>query len=209
MIAATPSHSGRPHRSASPETFNWPGALEIDGRALAALPEPERPRGRGAAGRAPRRSRQPGPTSCPCSPIPSRRCALYVGRLLARAGRSDRARRGRRLADHARAAVGRPHPRASTSCRTRPTLTPAARQAIEQAIRDRDAPVRMRALEALERHDPLALAPGRAGRARRRQPRGAPAAALVIAGVPATADAPEAARLATLPLLERLDDADR
>ena len=55
---------------------------------------------------------------------------------------------------------------------------------------------------------PPPLAAGRSGCARRGQPRGAPGGRTRHRGT-THADAPEAARLATLPLLERLDDADR
>ena len=90
------------------------------------------------------------------------------------------------------------------------TLTPPARRAIEQAIRDRDAPVRMRALAALGRHDPLPSLPVVLAALDDDSREVRLAAALVVEGMARQhADAPEAARLATLPMLERLDDADR
>ena len=85
-----------------------------------------------------------------------------------------------------------------------------ARRAIEQAIRDRDAPVRMRALAALGRHDPLPSLPVVLGALDDDSREVRLAAALVVEGAARQqAGAPAAVRLATLPLLERLDDADR
>jgi HEAT repeat protein len=188
--------------------FTWPGALEIDGRALTALPEAERPAG---VERLVARHlvRAAGPYLVPLLSDPEPEVRAYVGRLLARAGDPTA------LA----AAVGwLIAPERPSADRTlgldvlahAATLTPAARQAIEQAIRDRDAPVRMRALAALGRHDPLPSLPVVVGALDDDSREVRLAAALVIEGVAQQhADAPEAARLSTLPMLERLDDADR
>jgi len=188
--------------------FSWPGALEIDGRALTALPAPDRPAGveRLVARHGVKAA---GPYLLPLLSDPDPAVHAYAGRLLARAGdptalaaavdwlttperpSADRAL-GLDLLSHAA------------------TLTSAARRAIEQAIRDRDAPVRMRALAALGRHDPLPSLPVILGALDDDSREVRLAAALVVEEMARQqADAPEAARLATLPLLERLDDADR
>ncbi len=188
--------------------FSWPGALEIDGRALTALPEPDRPAG---VERLVERHgiRSAGPYLRPLLSDPEPEVRAYVGRLLARAGdptalaaavdwltaperRSGDRTLGLDVLSHAA------------------VLTPPARRAIEQAIRDRDAPVRMRALEALGRHDPLPSLAVLLG-ALDDDSREVRLAAVLAVGAAARqhADDPEAARLATLPLLERLDDADR
>ncbi len=188
--------------------FSWPGALEIDGRALTALPEPERA---AAVDRLIERHgiEAAGAYLRPLLSDPEPEVRAYVGRLLARAGdptalaaavawvtTPDRPPADRLLGldllSHAA------------------TLTPPARRAIEQAIRDRDAPVRLRALAALARHDPLPSLPVvlRTLDDDSREVRLA-AALVVDALAQQHADDPAAVRLATLPLLERLDDADR
>ncbi len=188
--------------------FSWPGALEIDGRALTALPEPERPAGveRLVARHGVRAA---GPYLRPLLSDPEPEVRAYVGRLLVRAGDPTA------LA----AAVGwLITPERPSTDRTlgldvlsnAATLTPAARGAIEQAIRDLDAPVRMRALAALGHHDPLPSLPVVVGALDDDSREVRLAAALVVEGMARQhADAPETARLATLPILGRLDDADR
>ena len=65
--------------------FNWPAALEVDGRALTALPEPERPAGveRLVARHGVRAA---GPYLLPLLSDPEPEVRAYVGRLLARVG---------------------------------------------------------------------------------------------------------------------------
>src|SRR3954469_12658153 len=188
--------------------FSWPGALEIDGRALTALPEPERP---GGVERLIERHgiNAAGPYLLPLLSDPEPEVRAYVGRVLVRAGNPTAlAAASAWLTDPERPPAERMLGLDVLSHAA--TLTEPARRAIEQAIRDRDAPVRMRALAALGRHDPLPSLPVvlAALDAESREVR--LAAALVIEAMARRhADAPEAARLATLPLLGRLDDADR
>jgi HEAT repeat protein len=188
--------------------FTWPGALEADGRALAALPGPERP---AAVERLVARhgARAATPYLLPLLSDPEPEVRVYVGRLLARDG--DRSAldaavgwltaSGHPPADHTLALDVLSHAAA---------LTPEARRAIEQAIRDRDAGVRMRALEALGRQDPLASlsvvlsALDDDSREVRQQ-----AALLIALAARASPGDAKLATLATLPLLELLDDADR
>ena len=188
--------------------FSWPGALEIDGRALTALPAPDRPAG--VARLVERHGvKAAGPYLVPLLSDPEPEVRAYVGRLLARAGDPTvlaaavdwLTTPGRPPADHT---LG------LDVLSQAATLTPAARRAIEQAIRDRgDAPGRMRALAALGRHDPLPSLPVVLGALDDDSREVRLAAALVVEGLAREqADAPEATRLATLPLLERLDDAD-
>jgi HEAT repeat protein len=188
--------------------FSWPGALEIDGRALTALPEQERPAG---VERLIERHgiKSAAPYLLPLLSDPAPEVRGYVGRLLVRAGDptalaaaidwlttperppAERAL-GLDLLSHAA------------------LLTEPARRAIEQAIRDRDAPLRLRALEALGRHDPLPSWPVLLG-ALDDDSREVRLAAVLLVGATAREHAaadPQALRLATLPLLERLDDAD-
>ena len=183
--------------------FGWPGALQIDGQALTAIPERERPAG---VERLLERHgiEAAGPYLLPLLSDPEPEVRAYVGRLLVRAGDQTAVAAaiewlttpGRPPADRMLGLDVLSHAA---------TLTPRARQAIEQAIRDRDAPVRIRALAALGRHDPLPSLPVVLAALDEDSREVRLAAALVIE----RADAPAAARLATLPLLERLDDADR
>jgi HEAT repeat protein len=188
--------------------FSWPGALEADGRALTALPEPDRPAGvERLVGR--HGLKAAGPYLLPLLSDPAPEVRAYVGRLLARAGEPTA------LAAAVDWLTAPERPPADRSLGLdllshAPTLTPEARRAIEQAIRDRDAPVRIRALAALGRHDPLPSLPVVLGALDDDSREVRLAAALLVEEVARQhADAPEAARLATLPLLERLDDADR
>jgi HEAT repeat protein len=188
--------------------FTWPGALEVDGRALTALPEQERPAG---VERLVARHgiRAAGPYLLPLLSDPEPEVRAYVGRLLARAGDPTA------LAAAVDWLVTPERPSADRTLGLdvlsyAATLTPVARQAIEQAIRDRDAPVRMRARAALGRLDPLPSLPVVVGALDDDSREVRLAAALVVEEVARQhADAPEAARRATLPMLERLDDADR
>ncbi len=188
--------------------FSWPGALEIDGRALTALPEQDRP---AAIERLVARHgvKAAEPYLLPLLSDPEPGVRTYVGRLLGRAGDPSALAAavdwlttpGRPPADRA---LGLDVLAQATS------LTPAAWRAIEQAVRDRDAPVRMRALAVLGRHEPLPSLPVVLGALDDDSREVRLAAALVVEGVARQhADAPEETRLATLPLLERLDDADR
>ena len=188
--------------------FSWPGALEADGRALTALPEPERPAGveRLTARYGIEAAR---PYLRPLLEDPAPEVRAYVGRLLARDGDPT--------------AVGAAvdwltTPERPTADRTvgldilaqATTLTPPARRALEQAIRDRDAPVRIHALAALGRHAPLPSLPVVLGALDDDSREVRLAAALVVEGAARQqAGALEAVRLATLPMLERLDDTDR
>src|SRR5213082_1555902 len=65
--------------------FSWPGALEIDGRALTALPEPERP---ASVERLIERHgiKAASPYLVPLLADPEPEVRAYVGRLLVRAG---------------------------------------------------------------------------------------------------------------------------
>ncbi len=188
--------------------FSWPGALEIDGRALTALPEPDRPAGVEQLV-ARHGMTAAGPYLLPLLSDPAPEVRVYVGRLLARAG--DPAAFA--AAVDWLTASGRPPADRTLGLDVlshAPTLPPEARRAIEQAIRDRDAPVRMRALTALGRHEPLPSLPVVLGALDDDSREVRLAAALVVEGVARQhADAPEETRLATLPLLERLEDADR
>ena len=188
--------------------FSWPGALEVDGRALTALPEPDR-----AAGVQQLVERHgvkaAGPYLLPLLSDPAPEVRAYVGRLLARAGDPT----ALASAVDWLTTSGRPpadRTLALDVLSQAPTLTPEARRAIEQAIRDRDAAVRMRALAALGRHDARPSLPVVLGALDDDSREVRLAAALLVEDLARQhADAPEAARLATLPLLERLDDADR
>jgi HEAT repeat protein len=185
--------------------FAWPGALEVDGRALAALPGPERPaaverlcarHGLAAAT----------PYLAPLLDDPEPEVRAYVGRRLARAGdpRALAAALGW-LTSSGRTLVDR---MLGLDLLSRaPALTPPARRAIEQAIRDRDATIRLRALEALGRQEVAPSLPAVVAaldddnREIRQQ-------AIALVAAAAAEDRPGAAR-ATLPLLERVDDGDR
>jgi len=185
--------------------FAWPGALEVDGKALAALPEPERP---AAVERLVERYGVPAaaPYLAPLLGGGEPEVRVYVGRLLAGAG-DPRALAtavdwltapGRSPADRAFGLdlLGRA-----------PTLDPAARRALEQACRDHDASVRMRALEALGRQEvssSLAAVLGALDDDSREVRLQA-----VLTTARAAGQDPDQATLATLPLIERLEDADR
>ncbi|HEY6477201.1 MAG TPA: HEAT repeat domain-containing protein, partial [Polyangia bacterium] len=185
--------------------FNWPGALEVAGRALPALPGPERA---AAAERLCARHgvRPAAPYLASLLADPEPEVRAYVGRRLARAGdprATDAAltwltTSGRTLVDRT---LG-----LDVLARA-PSLTPQARRAIEQAIRDREATVRLAALEALGRHEvaPSLLAVLGALDDDNRDVR---QRAVTLVAVAAGEDRAGAAR-ATLPLLERLDDGDR
>ena len=99
--------------------FSWPGALEIDGRALTALPEPERPAG---VERLIERHgiKAAGPYLLPLLSDPEPEVRAYVGRLLVRAGDPTALAAARRVADATPS--GRPPIAcwASTCCRTPP-----------------------------------------------------------------------------------------
>jgi HEAT repeat protein len=185
--------------------FAWPGALEVDARALAALPGPERA---AAADRLVARHglAAAAATLAPLLDDPEPEVRAYVGRRLARVGdpralaaaldwmtASGRTPAGRMLGLDLLSRA--------------PTLSPAARRAIEQSIRDRDATIRLRALEALARQEVAPSLPALLAaldddnREVRQQAIGLVAAA-------AAEDRAGALR-ATLPLLERLDDGDR
>ncbi|HVV52431.1 MAG TPA: hypothetical protein VHO06_22380, partial [Polyangia bacterium] len=185
--------------------FAWPGALEVDGRALAALPEAERP---AAVERLVARQgiARAAPYLAPLLADPAPEVRVYVGRLLARAGDP----RAIAAALDWLTAPGRPpadRTFALDLLGTAPALPPAARRTLEQAVRDRDAGVRTRALEALGRHEvgpSLAAVLGALdddSREVRQQ-----AVAVVAA---AARQGAAGAALATLPLLARLEDADR
>jgi HEAT repeat protein len=185
--------------------FSWPGALEIDGRALGTLPEQDRPP---AIERLVERHGLPAtlPYLAPLLSDPEPEVRVYVGRLLARAGDP----RAFAAAIDWLTAPGRPPVDRAFGLDLlahAATLPPPARAAIEQAIRDRDAGIRMRALEALGRHEIGRSLPAVLGaldddsREVRQQ------AVLVV--VTAVGQDRAGAKLATLPLVERLDDADR
>jgi HEAT repeat protein len=189
--------------------FSWPGALEIDGRALTALPEPERPAG---VERLIERHgiKLAGPFLLPLLSDPAPEVRAYVGRLLVRAGDPTAlAAAVDWLTTPERPPADRALGLDLLSYAAR--LTAPARRAIEQAIRDRDAPLRLRALEALGRHDPLPSWPVLLGALDDDSREVRLAAVLVVEATARehAADDPQALRLATLPLLERLDDADR
>jgi HEAT repeat protein len=185
--------------------FSWPGALEVDGRALAALAAPDRP---AAAERLCARHgvKAAAPYLEPLLIDPEPEVRAYVGRILARAG-DPRALAAALdwLTSPGRSIVDRT---LGLDVLSRgPALTPPARRAIEQAIRDRDTTVRLRALEALGRQE---VAPSLSAvlgaldddnRELRQQ-------AIALAVVAAAEDRTMATR-ATLALLERLNDADR
>ena len=189
--------------------FSWPGALEIDGRALTALPEQERP---AAVERLVERHgvESAGPYLLPLLSDPAPEVRAYVGRLLVRAGDPTALAAA---VDWLTAPERPPGDRglALDLLSHAALLTAPARRAIEQAIRDRDAPLRLRALEALGHHDPLPSLPVLLG-ALDDDNREVRLAAVLLVGATArrhAAEDPQAVRLATLPLLERLDDADR
>ena len=188
--------------------FSWPGALETDGRALTALPEQDRPAGveRLVARQGIEAS---GPYLLPLLSDPAPEVRTYVARLLGRAGNPA----ALAAAVDWLTTPGRPPADRTLGLDVlsqAATLALGARRAIEQAIRDRDAPVRTRALAALGRHDPLPSLPVILGALDDDSREVRLAAVAVVEGlVRQPADAPEAVRLATLPLLDRLDDADR
>jgi HEAT repeat protein len=188
--------------------FSWPGALDIDGRALSALPEAERP---AAVERLLEHHGIKGATPylLPLLSDPAPELRTYVGRLLVRAGDpSALAAALDWLTTPERPPVDRTL--GLDLLAHAATLTPPARRAIEQAIRDRDAPVRLRALAALGAHDALPSLSVVVGALDDGSREVRLAAALIIEAVARQhTDAPEAVRLATLPVLERLDDPDR
>ncbi len=185
--------------------FAWPDALEVDGRALEALPGPERP---AAVERLIARHGLSAAAAylVPLLDDPEPEVRAYVGRRLARAGDP------RALAaalDWLTSSGPTPAPRTlGLDLLSRaPTLSPPARHAIEQASRDRDTTIRLRALEALARQEvtpslPVVVAALDDDNRDVRQE----AIALVAAAV--EEDRSVAAR-ATLSLLERLGDGDR
>jgi HEAT repeat protein len=185
--------------------FSWPGALEVDGRALPALPEPDR------AAAAERLCARHGveaaaPYLAALLTDPEPEVRAYVGRRLARAGdhRAEAAALGW-LTASGRAPGDRTL--ALDLLSRGPSLTAPARRAIEQAVRDRDAAVRLAALEALGRHEvtpSLATVLG----ALDDDSRDVRQQAIVLVAAAADEDRAGAAR-ATLPLCERLDDGDR
>jgi HEAT repeat protein len=188
--------------------FAWPGALQVDGRALAALPGAERPAAverlvarHGIAAAA--------PYLRPLLSDPEPEVRVYVGRLLARAG--DRA--ALEAAVGWLTTPGQPPVDRSLALDVLShvaPLTPEARRAIEQAVRDRDPVVRMRGLEALGRQDPAASFSVVLGALDDESREVRQQAALLVA-LTARARPGDANRTteATLPLLERLGDADR
>jgi HEAT repeat protein len=188
--------------------FSWPGALEIDGRALTTLPEPERP---ASVERLIERHglKAAGPYLLPLLSDPEPEVRAYVGRLLVRAGDpAALAAAVEWLANPQRPPADRLLGLEVLSHGA--SLTPPARRAIEQALRDRDAPVRMRALAVLGRHDPLPSLPVVLAALDEDSREVRLAAALVVEGTARQhAEAPEAVKLATLPVLGLLDDADR
>jgi HEAT repeat protein len=183
----------------------WPGALEADGRALAAVPEADRP---AAIDELVERHgvKAAAPYLAPLLADPEPEVRVYVGRLLVRAGDA-------RAADAALAwltAPGRPAVDRTFGLdllSRGPALAPPARRAIEQAIRDRDAGVRMRALEALGRQEINPSLPAVLG-ALDDESREVRLQAVLLT-VAAARENPPAAALATLPLIERLGDPDR
>ncbi len=185
--------------------FSWPGALEVDGSALGALPEHERA---AAIERLVERHGLPAtlPYLAPLLSDPEPEVRVYVGRLLARAGDP----RAFTAAVDWLTAPGRPPVDRAFGLDLlahATTLSPPARGAIEQAIRDRDAGVRMRALEALGWHEIGPSLPAVLGALDDDSREVRQLAVLVV--VTAIGQNPAGAKLATLPLIERLDDADR
>ncbi|HEY4393291.1 MAG TPA: HEAT repeat domain-containing protein, partial [Polyangia bacterium] len=184
--------------------FGWPGALEIDGRALPTLPGPER------AAAAERLCARYGVAAAasyltPLLADPEPEVRAYVGRRLARAGdpRAQAAAIGW-LTSSGRTAVDKTL--ALDVLSRAPSLSPPSRAALEQAARDRDAAIRLAALTALGRHpvapslDTVLGALDDDSREVRQQ-----AIALVVA---AAGEDRAGAERATLQLCERLDDGD-
>jgi HEAT repeat protein len=184
--------------------FSWPGALEIDGRALATLPGPDRP---AAAERLAARHgvAAAAPYLAPLLADPEPEVRAYVGRRLARAGdpRAEAAALGW-LTASGRTLVDKTL--ALDVLSRAPSLSAPARAAIEQAVRDRDAMIRLAALEALGRHE---VAPSLAAvlGALDDDSRDVRQQAIALVAAAAGEDRAGAAR-ATLPLVERLEDGD-
>src|SRR5579871_5790097 len=195
----------RPEERPDDRPEAWPGALEADGRALAALPEGDRPAAiEELVGRYGVKAAAPYLAPLLADPEPEVR--VYVGRLLVRAGDA-------RAADAALAwltAPGRPAVDRTFGLdllSRGPALASPARRAIEQAIRDRDAGVRMRALETLGRQEVAPSLPVVLGALADDSREVRLQAVLLTAS--AARENPAAATLATLPLIERLGDPDR
>ncbi len=178
--------------------FSWPGALEADAQAIAKLPSPQRLRALEAllAGAGAEALPLLTPLLADSNPL----VRQFAARRLARAGHPAA------LDAATRWIVTPPVPLADRGLgldvlREAPTLTPAARQAVERALRDSDGAIRVAALETLERHDvgpsiaPVIAAIDDDNREVRLR-------AVRLAGLAADARA-------VLPLLGRLEDGDR
>jgi len=176
--------------------FAWPGALEVEARAALAAPEGQRLR---AIERLGARGAAATPFLIPLLKDPDPGVRLFVARRLARSGEpaaTDAAVRW--ILAPLVPQVDRPF--GLEILRDAGGFPPAARDAVERALRDPDPGIRGQALDALERHDvgpslPAVLAvlddDNREVRLR----------AVRIAG--ASGD-----RRGDLPLLARLEDAD-
>src|SRR4051812_27578472 len=130
--------------------LGWPGSITVDAREAAELPEGQRLRAlERLTARAGDRAR---PALTPLRADRDPGVRLFAARRLGRAGVPA-------AIDAATAWIATPNvPLVDRQfglevLREAPTLTEGARQAIELALRDADAAVRISALETLERHD--------------------------------------------------------
>src|SRR5688572_10236 len=178
--------------------FSWPGALEADAEVIAKLPSAQRLRALEAL------SARAGVAALPLlTPLLADSNPLvrqFAARRLARAGHAAA------LDAATRWIVTPAVPLADRGLgldvlREAATLTPAARQAVERALRDADGAIRVAALDTLERHDvgpsmaPVIAAIDDDNREVRLR-------AVRLAGLAGDARA-------VLPLLGRLEDGDR
>ena len=131
-------------------TSSWPGALEADAQAIAKLPTTQRLRALEAL------TARAGAAALPLLPPlladSNPLVRQFAARRLARAGHPAA------LDAATRWIVTPAVPLADRGLgldvlREAPSLTPAARQAVERALRDSDGAIRVAALETLERHD--------------------------------------------------------
>jgi HEAT repeat protein len=135
--------------AAAADGFAWPGALEADARAALAAPEGQRLR---AVERLAARGDAATPFLIPLLKDPDPGVRLFAARRLARAGDAAATEAAVRwIIMPVVAQVDRPF--GLEILRDAATFPPAAREAVERALRDPDPGIRGQALDALERHE--------------------------------------------------------
>src|SRR6187551_69097 len=193
IVVLEPAKGSRP-----PGDFSWPRALEVDAQAITKLPSAQRLRALEAL--AAGAGAEALPLLTPLLTDSNPLVRQFAARRLARAGHPAA------LDAATRWIVTPTVPLADRGLgldvlREAPTLTVAARQAVETALRDSDGAIRVAALETLDRHDiGPSLAPVIAAIDDDNREVRVRAVRLVgLAGDPR----------AVLPLLGRLEDGDR